>query len=165
MSAEWGYLARLGMPLLKVLPRWILKKSYPPSKLIGRVDVSACGIGPQIYANSDRPPAISGLVLRMFNRLPFPVTLDWLHLEFAIDSRRLINVDQQVGKMLPHSSTEEVHCHEVPLSDGQVRVLHEIRTDSTVLQITGRARFQSIAGDFEKTIDVRIRGLIVRESR
>lgn len=164
MATEWSYVARLLAPILKRLPRWILRTLYPSAKLNERIDVLACGIGPHLYVNPDRPPAVCGLVLRAFNRLPFPVTLDWLHLEFAVESRRLIEVDQRVGRLFAHYSADEIRCHEIPLSDGQMRMLREIRIDGPVLQITGRAHCQSAAGDFDKAISVQIRAFIYRGS-
>ncbi len=80
MAGEWGALTKVILSsVLRWLPGWILRWWYPIGKCQESLTVEAHGVGPHIYVNADRAPAIIGLKITLINGLPFFVTIENLH--------------------------------------------------------------------------------------
>lgn len=163
ISAGWGAIAKATLsPILRSLPGGILRWWYPVRKCQERLTVEAHGVGPHIYVNAERAPAISGLTLSLMNRLPFALEIESLHFEVSLESRGLTNHDHFVKESVPGSEVRQTVISDIHLSDGQAEIIRKYPSDCPTLRIAGHVQFVAPVGGGKKGFDVRTRAFIYR---
>lgn len=163
MAGEWTALLKTFVShVLRWLPGWALRRWYPIQKCQEYLTVSAYGVGPHIYINAERAPAIAGLNLTLMNGLPFAVTIEGCHLELSLESRTLTNGDQTVRETVPAGGTRQISINEIHLSDGQARIVREYPSECPILRITGNVSCKSVVGEFTKPLQMETRPFIFR---
>ena len=96
MAGEWSLVLKATLsPVLRWLPGWVLRWRYPIPKCQECLTAIAPGVGPHIYINVERSPAIVGLNLTLMNGLPFPVKIDGVHLELTFESTVVSGSDDE----------------------------------------------------------------------
>lgn len=163
MPTEWGALLRtVGPSLLRWLPGRVLRWWYPAGECSAKLTVSAPGVGPHIYVNAERSPAIASWDLALLNGLPFPVKVERFHLDFSLESRALTNAEQTVQETVPAGQARQVSVREIHLSDGQARIVRQYVGEGPVLRITGHVSCTSAVGEFTKNLQTQTRAFIYR---
>lgn len=161
MAGEWSALLKtIWSPMLRWLPGWALRTWYPIQKCQELLTVSAHGVGPHIYINSERSPAIAGLNLTLVNGLPFSVKIVGFHLELSLESRTLTNCDQAVKETVPPGGTRQISMNEIHLSDGQARIVREYPSECPILGISATVSCESVVGEFAKPVQMATRAFI-----
>lgn len=92
-SAFVSWVAAQVLRLVRYLPGPLLRRLYPIQTIQERLVVFAPGAGPHIAVNVGQPARIVALELVVFNRLPFAVVVDGLHVEINLESRKLTSFD------------------------------------------------------------------------
>lgn len=163
MAGEWGALVKAALsPVLRWLPGWILRWRYPICKCQESLTVEAHGVGPHIFVNADRAPAIAGLKLNLMNGLPFEVKVESLHLEMSLESRGLTNHDHSVKESVPGYGVLQIRISEIHLSDGQARIVRQHPNECPVLRISGHVSCETVVGDVSKPLQLETRAFIFR---
>jgi hypothetical protein len=166
MAGEWSALLKaVASPILRWLPGWALRSWYPVRKCSEYLTVSAPGVGPHIYVNAQRSPAIANWNVTFVNGLPFPVKVEGFHLEFNLESRTLTNAEQAVRETIPAGGTRQIGVSEIHLSDGQARIVRQSANESPILSITGHVSCGSVVGEFKKNLQMETRIFIYRGDR
>ena len=163
MAGEWGALLKAtGSHVLRWLPGRVLRWQYPVRKCSEYLTVSTHGVGPHIYVNAERSPAIANLNLTLMNRLPFSVKVEGFHLEFSLESRALTNREQAITETVPAGKILQISVDEIHLSDGQARIVQELANDCPILNIAGHVSCASVVGEFKKHLQMDTRAFIYR---
>lgn len=168
MSAEWSLIWKHVLSIVqKRLPGWILKKWFPHPKCINSVEIFLGHMGPHIYINPERSPAISPyLEIRIFNRLPFKIELlSFTLIEIALEDKKLLNFQHTANSPIESHGFKTLQIPERDLTDGQVRIISVHPTDCPIMRIHGSAQFRSPVGDFTKDFSTQTRSFIYRGNR
>lgn len=163
MAGEWGAISKATLSyVLRWSPGFVLRWWYPIRKCNEYLTVSAHGVGPHIYVNADRSPAIAGLNLTLTNGLPFEVKADGIHLELSLESRTLTNSEQAVKEAVPACGVRQISVNEIHLSDGQAKIVRQHQGESAILQVRGHVQFAVPLGEGKKDFAVETRAFIYR---
>ncbi len=163
MAGEWSALFKVVLsPVLRWLPGWVLRWWYPIRKCQECFAVAAYGVGPHVYVNAERSPAIEGLNLTFMNGLPFAVKVEGLHLEVGLESRTLTNSEQIVKEAVPAGGTRQISVNEIHLSDGQAKIVREHPNECPILKVTGYVACESPVGEFKTNLQLETRAFIYR---
>lgn len=163
MAGEWGALAKGALSsALRWLPGWILRWWYPNGKCQESLTVEAHGVGPHIFVNDDRAPAIVGLKVSLMNGLPFSLKVESLHLEVSLASRGLTNHDYSVKESVPGGGVVQIGISDIHLSDRQSEIVQESASDCPILRIAGHVSCTSVVGEFKKQLGMDTRAFIYR---
>ena len=163
MAGEWGVLTKSALSsVLRCLPGWILRWWYPIGKCQESLTVEAHGVGPHIYVNADRAPAIVGLKVSLMNGLPFFVKVERLHLEVNLESRGLTNHDHSGKESIPGGEVVQINIEDIYLLDGQAGIVRESVSDCPILRIAGHISCASVVGEFKKHLRMDTRAFIYR---
>ena len=122
-------------------------------------------MGPHIYINSDRAPAIVGLKVSMINALPFLVRTDSLRLELSLESHGLTILDRSFKENIAANTVLQIGVGDIQLTDGQARIVQQHSNDRPILRISGHVSCLSVAGDFSKSLQSETRAFIFRGTR
>lgn len=163
MDGGWGALLKAtGTHVLRWLPGRVLRWWYPIGKCQESLTVEAHGVGPHIFVNADRAPAIVGLKLSLMNGLPFSVKVESLHLEVSLESSGLTNLDNSVKESVLGGAVLQIRINDIHLSDGQVGIVRQHLNECPVLKISGHLSCETVAGDFSKPLQLETRAFIFR---
>lgn len=163
MAGEWSLVLKATLsPVLRWLPGGVLRWRYPIPKCQECLTAVAPGVGPHIYINAERSPAIAGLNLTLMNRLPFPVKVDGIHLALRLEDSALTNGDQIVRMTIPAWGIQQIALNEIHLSEGQVGIVRKHKNESPILKVTGYITCESPVGEFTKNLQLDTRAFIYR---
>ena len=163
MAGEWGALAKAALSsILRWLPGRVLRWWYPIGKCQESLTVEAHGVGPHIFVNADRAPAIVGMKVSLMNGLPFSVKVESLHLEVSLESRGLTNHDHSVKESVLGGGVLQIGISDIHLSDGQAGIVRQHLNECPVLKISGHLSCETVAGDFSKPLQLETRAFIFR---
>lgn len=153
LPSKWFVLGRVLLDLItRHAPSCLLKRWFPIARCQKRIELFSDGVGPHLYVNPGRPPAVSHLKLWCYNYLPFEIRLDGIELEIQLGDQRLTRVSLTVRERINAYDKKSVAVSEHYLTDGQAERVRQYPSDSAVLKITGRAWIKSPVGDFEKQL-------------
>ena len=163
MLSEWGALAKAALsPVLRWLPGRVLRWWYPVRKFQEHLTVAAHGVGPHIYINAGRSPAIIGLNVTLMNSSPFSVKVESVHLEISLESRALTNHDHSGKESVPKRGVLRIGISDIHLTDGQARIVREHSSECAVLRISGHISCETVVGDLSKLLELETRAFIFR---
>lgn len=163
MAGGWSALLKsIWSPVLRWLLGWALRRWYPIQKCQEHLRVWAHGVGPHIWINAERDPAITGLNLTLMNGLPFSVKIVGCHMELSLENRTLTNVDQIAHKTIPARGTLQLSTSEIHLTDSQARIVREHSNECPIFRINGNVQCESVVGEFTKTLQTETRAFIYR---
>ena len=163
MAGEWVALAKAALSwVMHRLPGWCLRWRYPIRKCQDSLLVEAHGVGPHIYVNAGRAPAIVGLGFVLMNRLPFGVKVENLHLDVSLESRTLTNHDHSGKESVPGGGVLKISISDIHLTDGQARIVREHSSECAVLRISGHISCETVVGDLSKLLELETRAFIFR---
>lgn len=166
--SKWVYIFRwILLPLTRWLPGWILRRWFPVERCKEQVVVMAEGVGPHIWINPGRAPAIGLFNLVFVNRLPFPIIVDGLHLEINLESTGLAKFDQISRVTIACGEIAKVSVAEHDLSDSQAEIVRNYPNDRQpcdcpILRIQGYAQLKTPVGEFNKPLDIETRAFVYR---
>lgn len=145
--------ARLGWQLLAKLPwltRWLLRRVFPVNKCKEQFLVEMPGSHARFELLSIRPsPALTGLEVRVYNPLPFPVEICAFRLTANIDSTNLLDAVLNSKHRIPAAGHGRITLPEVALSDQQVNWVRRLRRECTRIQLNLHWRCTSTIQDWE----------------
>jgi len=152
MIATWFHIIQQHLSgLLNFLPRWALKRLYPIKKRIDNVAIWGDSRGVVIYLNPERAPAISGLNILVFNRLPFPISLEMIQFQISLSNYAFLEKKEQLTKSIDRNAFEQIQCMEIDLDEGHVQQLKQkFAFDFPIVSFSGHVHCKSIAGDFDR---------------
>lgn len=166
-AAGWAYVLRsILAPLIRSLPGWILKMQFGITKCKGRVVIMTAGVGPHIYVNPRRSPAIGSLELIFFNLLPFPIAVDGLRLDIYLESTRLATCDK-VNRVSVGGGEIARIALQHDLTDSQAEIVRQYPEgqppcDCPTLRINGEVQLRTPVGDFSQGLGVETRAFVYR---
>lgn len=163
MAGEWGALAKAVFSwVMHRLPGWLLRWWYPVRKFQEHLTVAAHGVGPHIYINAGRSPAIIGLNVTLMNSFPFSVKVESVHLEISLESRALTNHDHSGKESVPGGGVLKMRISDIFLTDGQATIVREHSSECAVLRISGHISCETVVGDLSKLLELETRAFIYR---
>ena len=163
MAGEWGALAKAVFSwVMHRLPGWLLRWWYPVRKFQEHLTVAAHGVGPHIFINAGRSPAIIGLNVTLMNSSPFSVKVESVHLEISLESRALTNHDHSGKESVPKRGVLRIGISDIHLTDGQARIVREHSSECAVLRISGHISCETVVGDLSKLLELETRAFINR---
>ena len=163
MLGEWGVLAKAALStVLRWLAGRVLRWWYPVRKFREHLTVAAHGVGPHIFINAGRSPAIIGLNVTLMNSSPFSVKVESVHLEISLESRALTNHDHSGKESVPGGGVLKISISDIHLTDGQARIVREHSSECAVLRISGHISCETVVGDLSKLLELETRAFIYR---
>jgi hypothetical protein len=143
--------------LIGFVMRWI----YPPSRMHRRILCVIPDLGPVLYINKHQE-ALTGILIKFRNGLPFKAKFESIVLRIALDSRQLGTINHQTRFELARWGGETtVPFDSLKLSAKDV---DWVRTSSRGAEmiclnagLNGQAYFKTWFGDFELPINLAVR--------
>ncbi len=167
-SLRW--VAAAVAPIAKLI-KWVARRwVFSPKKCQDQLEVVAVGVGPHIYVNPERSPAITGLTLLLINHLPFSVKIDRMDLEISIESQGLTRFAQDLiqDREVPRKNCKQVQLNEHHLSDQQAKIVRDYPSpskpcDCPILRIQGKVRLTGwFINEINKVFHAETRAYIYR---
>ena len=124
-------------------------------------------IGPHIFVNPGRPPAIEALELVFFNRLPFPVTIEGMKFEIGLESTGLTEGFQGEKVTIPQTDIGRLTIKKHSLSDSQAEMVRKYPNEKNLcncptLRIQLDVQVKTTVGEFQKTLTIETRAFVFR---
>ncbi len=122
------------------------------------------GPGPMIYVNDERTPGILGITLHVVNPFDGPIVINDLRLKIFAGGRGIYSTAGLPlrERILPRR-THVVGLAEIELSDAAARIVKSSTSDWTELNLQARLFCKGDTGEFQKDVDLRTIGVVVRD--
>lgn len=166
-GASWVTLGKLGWSrVIGFFPNWILKRVYPQNKLKERILIfpsGAISCGPQFYVTPGRTLSLESNELVFVNLLPFSVDLENVQVEVLLEGTYLGSKDVNVSLTVKGTTSTVVNLR-FGLSDNEAGIVRRYPSNCPVLQMGIKANFRTPFGLLARSVDVRSRAIVYKES-